>query len=360
MSVEGTSRALIASICAVLVLGACTDSPDEPQRGAAFTSAECPDDVDIMVVPKHSCGYVTTRNAGGDEVRLFVLQVEPPTPSTQAPIIETEGDLGTQASYGGLAPIPQRTGRRLIVVDLQGIGHSTPLLDCPEVNALAATAAADPDQSSGAVVDAIGACRERLTSQGIDLATFDVASTAENLHAVAQALGIPRSVAMGHGTTGAVAIEWARRYPDEVEALVLDSPQLHEPTPGAVVDRLVTQVSRLCAAAADCRRRYGDTAAQWPGLLRDLRRRPLVLLSRRPAGPPRRPGAAPGGALAGRWGRSRGELDPRAGRPSRPPGDPAPSCPGTPRRSPMGHPCASATCRGVPACPLLLSAPPCP
>lgn len=80
-------RVLIASICAVLALGACTDSPDEPQPGAAFTSAKCPDDVDIVVVPEHSCGYVTTRVAGGGQVRLFVLQVEPPTPATQAPII---------------------------------------------------------------------------------------------------------------------------------------------------------------------------------------------------------------------------------------------------------------------------------
>jgi len=269
-------RVLIGGICAVLVLGACTDSPDEPQRGASFTPAECPDDVDIVVVPKHSCGYVATRN-GRDEVRLFVLRVEPPTPSTQAPIIETGSDLGTAPSYGGLAPIPQRTGRRLIVVDLQGTGHSTPLLDCPEVNALAATNAADPDKTSASVVDAIRACRERVTSRGIDLATFDVAGTAENLHAAAQALGVRRSVAMGHGTTGAVAIEWARRYPGEVEALVLDSPQLDEPTPGTVVDRLVTQVSRLCAATVECRRRYGDTAAQWPAVLRDLRRRPLIL-----------------------------------------------------------------------------------
>ena len=243
------SRALIASACAVMMLGACTGSPDGrdgPQRRAAFTSVDCPEDVEIMVVPEHTCGYVTTSLASGDEIRLFVLQVEPPTPSTQAPIIETEGDLGTQAWYGGLAPIAQRTGRRLIVVDLQGIGHSTPLLDCPEVNALAASAAADPDQSRAAVVDAIGACHERITSQGIDLSAFDVASTAENLHAVAQALDIPSSVAMGHGTTGAVAIQWARRYPDEVEALVLDSPQLHDPEAGAVVDDLVTQVSRLC------------------------------------------------------------------------------------------------------------------
>lgn len=80
-------RALIGSLCAVLMLGACTDSPDEPQPGAAFTSAKCPDDVDIVVVPEHSCGYVTTRVAGGGQVRLFVLQVEPPTPATQAPII---------------------------------------------------------------------------------------------------------------------------------------------------------------------------------------------------------------------------------------------------------------------------------
>ena len=277
------SKALIASVCAVLILGACTGSPDSPdsadgpQGRAAFTSADCPDDVEIMVVPEHTCGYVTTHIAGGDEIRLFVLQVEPPTPSTQAPIIETEGDLGTQAWYGGLAPIAQRTGRRLIVVDLQGVGHSTPLLDCPEVNALAATAAADPDESRAAVVAAIGACRKRITSQGIDLGAFDIASTAENLHAVAQALDIPLSVTMGHGTTGAVAIEWARRYPDEVEALVLDSPQLREPSPGTVVDRLVTEVGELCATAADCRRRYGDPAAQWPDVLRDLRHKPLVL-----------------------------------------------------------------------------------
>ena len=230
-------------------------------------------------------------------------------PSTEPPVIETGSDLGTQPIYGGLVPIAQRTGRRLIIVDLQGTGHSTPLLDCPEVNALATTVAADPGGSTATVVDAITACRERLTSHGIDPTTVDYAGTAENLHAVTKALDIPRAVAMGHGTTGAVAIEWARRYPDEVEALVLDSPQLRDPSPGAVVDQLVDEVSRLCAIDDGCRERYGD-----PG--RSVARRPprpptqaAQPFRRQRARPSRRPGAAPSGDLADRRQQPRAGLD---------------------------------------------------
>ena len=72
----------------------------------------CPDDVEVLVVPPHTCGFVTPDPEG--PTRIFVVTVEPPTPTTASPVLETGVDLGMTPAYGGLALIAQRTGRRVV------------------------------------------------------------------------------------------------------------------------------------------------------------------------------------------------------------------------------------------------------
>src|SRR4051794_36917160 len=179
------------------LLSACTHdpAPDEP-RGASYRAVACPDDVEVLVVPDHECGFVRPHPSGA--VSIFVLSVEPPEPSDLSPVLETGVDLGMTPGYGGLAPIALRTGRRLVIVDLPGTGHSTPSMDCPEVEAVGDPAAG---HSPAGLTEAIAACPARVEGEGGDPADVTPERLGRALFDVMTAMDVAHWVVMGHGTT---------------------------------------------------------------------------------------------------------------------------------------------------------------
>lgn len=267
-----TKIRVVGLIAAVLLMAACTSDPD-PAAGAAtaFEAVACPDDVEVLVVPAHECGFVTKI---GSATRIFVVTVEPPEASDLSPILETGTDLGMAPGYGGLAPIAQRTGRRVVIVDLPGTGHSLPSLDCPEVDAIGDPAAGN-DQSGLAA--AVASCRARIEDQGVDPSSFTPVALGADLYDVMTALDVPRWVVMGHGTTAEAGRQVALAHPDHVEALILDSTVLDQRDPAADVDRVVADVAKLCRADRSCRHRYGDPGRAWRKAQAQLRRAPMEI-----------------------------------------------------------------------------------
>lgn len=251
----------------MVLVTACTRPATAPADGPVFLERACPDDVTVQVVPDHRCGVVVPASGGSTET--FVVIVEPPTPSNAAPVLETGVDLGMAPDYGGLAPIAQRTGRRVVIVDLPGTGHSQPSLDCPEVESLDdAVGARHPTR----LVEAVAACRARLEQEGADVAALTPPRLGEALAEVMAALGEPRWVVMGHGTTAEAGRQVALVHPDRVEALVVDSLVAD---PGLDVSRVVAAVAALCRADSGCRRRHGDPELAWERARRELDRQPL-------------------------------------------------------------------------------------
>ena len=286
-SVEGMSRALIASICAVLMLGACTDSPDSrtPESDAAraaFTSAECPDDVEIMVVPKHSCGYVTTRLAGGTRSGCSCSR------SNRDPVEQARSSRPRATS----AP-RRRTADWRRSPNARGAGSSSSTCRASGTpprswTAPRSTRSRRPPQPTR-TEPCRGRGRHRRMPRTPHLEGHRPRGLRHRQHRRKPPRGGSgprhrRSVAMGHGTTGAVAIEWARRYPDEVEALVLDSPRCASPPP----EQWSTASSPRSAAV----RRGGRLPAAV--------RRPRRSVARRPA----RPAAPAADPLSRRQARS--------------------------------------------------------
>jgi pimeloyl-ACP methyl ester carboxylesterase len=255
-----------------MALVACTGNDEVPPAMVPRLEATvCPDDVEILVVPVHSCGYVVTSGRSGAELRVFVVTVEPPQPSDLAPVLETGTDLGMTPTYGGLAPIAQRTGRRLVMVDLPGTGHSEPSLDCPETKDLAL----QPDDDE--VAEAVGECRSRL--EGDDVAIGDLTADAlgEVLRDVITAFDVAPWVVMGHGTSGVAAQDLAAEHPDLVEALVLDSVVSHDPTPEETLGDVVAAVAEQCRAVPTCLSAHGDPARTWATAQERLGAAPLVV-----------------------------------------------------------------------------------
>ena len=142
-----------------LAASGCTGDAVRPDRqGPMGRVVDCPSDVEVVVLPEHSCGIVDLT----DGTQLFFVRVQPPKTPALAPIVETGQDLGTATGFGGLVPIAQRTGREVIIVELPGVGHASPVLACPEVDGLSQAFAEDPRLTMQPVVDGLGACRDRI------------------------------------------------------------------------------------------------------------------------------------------------------------------------------------------------------
>ena len=265
-------------LVAVLALGlaACTPDAGSDAEGPRLVETECPPEVEIQVVPEHTCGFVVTVSRAGTEQQLFVVAVEPPSPSDLAPVLETGTDLGMSPGYAGLAPIAQRTSRRVVIVALPGTGLSTPSLDCPEVRGLHPVRTGP---GSARLVGAVAGCRSRLEAAGADLAAASPEVMGDLLHDVMVAFGEPRWVVMGHGTSAVAALHLGTEHPDSVEAVVLDSVVHTDDDPLATMTEVVAGVAAECRARAGCERIHGDVQATWRQARRTLAARPLTVRS---------------------------------------------------------------------------------
>lgn len=121
------------------------------------------------------------------------------------------------ASVAAQAMAPALGSRDLIVFDQRGTGASGPL-QCP---ALERT-------SIGPVGRAFERCAQQI---GQARGSYTTAESVADIEAIRQALGYRRLVLFGVSYGTKVALEYAERYPSNVEALVLDSV-----VPSGVVD----------------------------------------------------------------------------------------------------------------------------
>jgi pimeloyl-ACP methyl ester carboxylesterase len=154
------------------------------------------------------------------------------------------------------------------MLDARGSGRSEPSLACPEVEALAHPPVSEPldsDRIRTEFVDAIAACRERLVSGGVDLTAFDLREMAADAEDLRVALDIQEWNIMATGTTSRIALEYLRRYPGNVRAAVLDSPEWPSIDPFVEsIEATRHAISELVAACADdpvCRRVAPDLEA---------------------------------------------------------------------------------------------------
>jgi pimeloyl-ACP methyl ester carboxylesterase len=135
---------------------------------------------------------------------------------------------------------PALRDHRLVVVDQRGTGASN-VLNCPEVQALGSLAEILPED--------VASCARREGPQRDSYASID---TADDLEAIRQALGVPKIAIYGVSYGTFVAQQYARRYPDHVERLVLDSvvPPDADPWDLRITRSLPRVLRGLCARGA--------------------------------------------------------------------------------------------------------------
>jgi pimeloyl-ACP methyl ester carboxylesterase len=138
---------------------------------------------------------------------------------TQSAVIALAGGPGQAANpladQLATAIAPALSSRDLLVFDQRGTGHASPL-NCPVFNDVAALEKAT-ESTLGSLIELcalqIGQARGAFTTQ----------ETVEDIESIRHTAGYKKLVLYGTSYGTKVALEYAERYPQHVEALVLDS-----------------------------------------------------------------------------------------------------------------------------------------
>ncbi|MHB8491699.1 MAG: alpha/beta hydrolase [Solirubrobacteraceae bacterium] len=206
------ARCAIASAL-VLVLAAAV-SLASPAGAGALTLEPC------ATAPGFSCGALSVPLAhngtpGGSITLQLARRQAGPAPA-QSAVVALAGGPGQAAlplaSFMAQAIAPALGARDLVVFDQRGTGQS---------GALACGALRRP--SGETLSDAQRALADCALELGPARAAYTTAESVEDIEAIRVALGYRKLVLYGTSYGTKVALEYAERYPQYVESLVLDS-----------------------------------------------------------------------------------------------------------------------------------------
>jgi pimeloyl-ACP methyl ester carboxylesterase len=196
-----------------------------------------------------------------------------PLAASQTAVLALAGGPGQAADplAGDLAKAiaPALTTRDMLVFDQRGTGKSSPL-SCPIFSDARALAQA----TEATIAPLVEQCALQI---GPARGAFTTAESVEDIEAVRHAAGYRKLVLYGTSYGTKVALQYAERYPQRVEALVLDSvvpPEGPEPFEVASFEAIGPALSELCAARA-CAGITPDALRDLGRLTARLRARPL-------------------------------------------------------------------------------------
>ena len=301
MSIKRLLTWTATTAAATLIATSCTSDgdvdktlPDPTQPGsvaqeaANFEEIDCPTEVSITVVIPATCGLLSVperRPGTGTSIKVFVTRIASPPDATGAePVLVIGGDTAHIPNYGGIAPLAERVGREVIVVDSRGTGHSEPALECPKMDRLARPALGAPSDDAAMrkhFLDMASDCFNQLTAEGVDVGAYNVTEMAADAEDLRIALGIDQWDVISYGTAARVASELVRQSPEHVRALILDSPELPGMDPRSVAQQhtsdLMTAILDACSADHRCDDRFPTARGSLEVALNQLVRRPMTL-----------------------------------------------------------------------------------
>lgn len=224
------------------------------------------------------------------QVELAVLHVRPaadlndPAADDSAPVVYLHGGPGGAATpqWGVFLTVTDALGRDVYLFDQRGGGASTPSLTCPEHDRalVAALSTTDtPSVEQGRVGDALAACHERLTAEGVDLDHYDLDASVRDLEALRSAIGAPALtlVATSYGTR--LAQRYHEVHPSRVAAMALDGVDVvgpRSPELATLADDAVDRLVDDCTADPACASAHPDLRGSLDRAMDDLDRDPAT------------------------------------------------------------------------------------
>lgn len=172
----------------------------------------------------------------------------------------------------------------LVFIDQRGSGYSRPSLNCPEVDVIDLNLSG----SSFNPVDrkAITACKTRLNAKGVNLAQFNVAEHLSDYVIAGAALGYRTASIYGVGYGADLGLQLSAQAGFLLKSALLES--IDGPRANFILDSGVNYQVALnklyadCAAATDCKARYGDLRTTVASVLKKVTANPPSVQVRDP------------------------------------------------------------------------------
>lgn len=257
---------------------------------SAFQATGCPFEADpaLLQSKQLSCGYVTVPEnrsvKNNKKVKLAVAIFKPQQyidTADPAPVIRLDGGPGGP-SLSGWAQYINSTNIRtfifdhdVVMFDQRGTGYSTPSLNCTESASLRGSSAQSGITS---YEQAMRACYNRLTSQGIDLNGFNSLQNAADVADIIHALGYQQMTLYGVSYGTRLALTTMRLYPSVVRATVLDSvypPNHNRAELTSDAQRVFGVLFQGCTQDANCNAKYPNLQTVFYSLVDQLNTTPI-------------------------------------------------------------------------------------
>ncbi|HEY92815.1 MAG TPA: alpha/beta fold hydrolase [Dehalococcoidia bacterium] len=216
---------------------------------------------------------------------IFRSYSDTPAPD---PIVYLAGGPGEHALEAASLTFNQRfasflADRDFIIFDQRGVGYSEPALDCQELIDLAyETLAQDlsPEEGVALGAEAVCSCRDRLVSEGVNLAAYSSAESAADLNDLRLALGYEEWNLYGISYGTKLALTTMRDYSEGIRSVILDSTyplqvSINTETP-ANFDRALDVFFGGCAADPACSDAYPELETVFWELVEQLNASPVT------------------------------------------------------------------------------------
>ncbi|NJN67175.1 MAG: alpha/beta fold hydrolase [Chloroflexaceae bacterium] len=239
------------------------------------------------------CGYLTVpedrRQPASRPIQLAVAVVPARGAAPVAdPVVYLSGGPGS-AALASTVTFAQGwswllANRDFVVLDQRGTGFSRPALACPELAQLAVEVLGQEmtrAEKVRAEIDTALQCRNRLVSEGVNVAGYTSAATVADLNDLRLALGYDQFNLFGISYGTRVALTAMRDYPHMLRSVVLDSTyplqaNLFTEMP-ANMDRSLSTLFRNCASNPTCRQNDPDLETVFYDLVAQLDANPVTV-----------------------------------------------------------------------------------
>lgn len=268
----------------LFLLTACKlDEPDAADNGSIEADADsqadyvpdfeedtCP--FELFEGDHIRCGYLYVPEVRSDpdsrEVELAVAILASRSSNPKAdPILYLEGGPGGSAlaDPDSWLESPLLDERDIILLDQRGTGFSLPSLNCIELEA-------EDEQVS--TLEAAQACRDRLENEGVNLAAYNSAASAADIHDLRLALGYEEWNLLGISYGTRLGLTVMRDAPQGIRSVILDS--VYPPNINAYTDQPLNNADAIqalldgCAANKACHEAYPTLSEHFYELIDEL------------------------------------------------------------------------------------------
>lgn len=234
-------------------------------------------------------GHVWVReNRRGASTRLLQIafvRLRSDARKPRPPVVFLPGGPGIPGTAMARVPVYYELFQKLqslsdvVIPDQRGIGMSSPNTRCPVAPSLPPDVFATETGFRDVLIAQAHACSDYWRAQGIDLASFTTAASADDLEDLRRALGAERLGLLAHSYGTSLALEAIRRHGEHLDRVVLsgvEGPDHALQTPLAF-DFALQKLSLLAATSPKVHSAFPDTYQEFQRVLDRVNREPLTV-----------------------------------------------------------------------------------